>query len=79
VLADLTAREREVLDGLRNGETNAQIAARLYLSPKTVEHHVGRLLMKLGVKTRGAAAALAATAEAPAATGTARSDRDARS
>jgi DNA-binding NarL/FixJ family response regulator len=62
VLTELTAREREVLDGLRRGETNAEIAARLYLSPKTVEHHVSRVLTKLGAKTRAEAAAVAASA-----------------
>lgn len=61
-LSALTSREREVLDGLHRGETNAEIAARLYLSPKTVEHHVSRLLTKLGVKTRAQAAAISAAA-----------------
>lgn len=60
-LGDLTAREKEVLDGLRRGDTNSQIAASLYLSPKTVEHHVSRILSKLGVRTRAEAAAMAAT------------------
>jgi len=59
--ADLTARETDVLDGITRGDTNAEIAARLYLSPKTVEHHVSRVLSKLGVRTRAEAAALAAS------------------
>ncbi|MFZ0378694.1 MAG: response regulator transcription factor [Solirubrobacteraceae bacterium] len=53
----LTARELEVLallaDGLRNGE----IAGRLIVSEKTVHHHVSAILHKLGVRTRGEAAA----------------------
>lgn len=61
-LADLTSRELDVLDGIRRGETNPQIAARLYLSPKTVEHHVSRLLAKLGVANRAQAAAVATAA-----------------
>jgi DNA-binding NarL/FixJ family response regulator len=61
-MTDLTARERDVLDGLRRGETNAEIAARLYLSPRTVEHHVGRVFAKLGVRTRAEAAAVATAA-----------------
>jgi DNA-binding NarL/FixJ family response regulator len=63
VLAELTPREREVLDGLRRGQTNAEIAARLYLSPKTVEHHVSRLLTKLDARSRAEAVAVAAAAE----------------
>jgi DNA-binding CsgD family transcriptional regulator len=59
-LAGLTARELDVLAGIQRGDTNAQIAAALYVSPKTVEHHVGRILAKLGVRTRAEAAAVAA-------------------
>ena len=61
-MATLTAREVEILDGLRQGDSNAQIAGRLFLSPKTVEHHVSRIFVKLGVRTRAEAAAVAASA-----------------
>jgi DNA-binding NarL/FixJ family response regulator len=56
----LTAREQDVLDLLRQGLTNAEIGGRLYISPKTAEHHVGRVLAKLGVRSRAEAAAVAA-------------------
>jgi DNA-binding NarL/FixJ family response regulator len=62
-IAGLSARELEVLDLVRQGNTNAEIAARLYISPKTAEHHVSRILNKLGVRTRAEAAALAARAQ----------------
>ena len=62
---ELSARELEVLDLIRQGSTNAEIAARLYISPKTAEHHVSRILAKLGVRTRAEAAAVAATATRP--------------
>lgn len=61
-LAGLTAREAEVLALVRQGLTNAEIGARLFISAKTAEHHVGRLLAKLGARTRAEAAALAADA-----------------
>lgn len=61
-LPELTTREMEILAGLRRGDTNGQIAGQLFLSPKTVEHHVSRVLAKLGVRTRAEAAALAARA-----------------
>ena len=48
-LAELTAREREVLELMAEGLTNTGIAKRLYLSERTVEAHVRHLLMKLGI------------------------------
>ena len=57
--AGLTARQLEVLGLLAKGLTNADIAARLTLSPKTVEHHVSAVLDKLQVTTRGQAIAAA--------------------
>jgi ATP/maltotriose-dependent transcriptional regulator MalT len=48
----LTDRETEVLDLLDEGLRNAEIAARLHLSEKTVGHHVSSILAKLGVSSR---------------------------
>jgi DNA-binding CsgD family transcriptional regulator len=48
----LTRREAEVLDLLREGLADAAIADRLVLSRRTVEHHVGSILGKLGVSSR---------------------------
>ncbi len=56
----LTARELEILPLLAAGQRDADIAQRLYLSPKTVGHHVGHILAKLGVHSRGEVAAAAA-------------------
>ena len=54
--AGLTARELEVLQLLSEELTNAEIAERLVLSPRTVEHHVAAVLRKLGAATRHEAA-----------------------
>jgi DNA-binding CsgD family transcriptional regulator/tetratricopeptide (TPR) repeat protein len=53
----LTRRESEVLELITRGATNAEIADALFISQKTVDHHVSAILAKLGTSTRGAAAA----------------------
>jgi DNA-binding CsgD family transcriptional regulator/tetratricopeptide (TPR) repeat protein len=57
--AGLTPREAQVLARLADGLSNAQIAARHGVSPRTVEHQVSSVLAKLGVDTRAAAIAAA--------------------
>ena len=58
----LTRREHEVLDLICAEQTNAEIAAKLFLSVKTVDHHVSAILAKLGVPTRAAARRVAQSA-----------------
>jgi len=55
----LTAREAEVLSWIARGKTNREIAIILEMRPATVRKHVEHILMKLGVETRTAAAAMA--------------------
>jgi DNA-binding NarL/FixJ family response regulator len=52
---DLTDREREILDGVAAGLTNAEIGVRLFLSPKTVANNVTAILGKLQVAHRSEA------------------------
>jgi DNA-binding CsgD family transcriptional regulator len=59
----LTTREADVMALVRNGLTNRQIAGRLYLSTRTVEKHVERILAKTGSANRTALAALAAVGQ----------------
>ena len=56
--AELTRREREVLELVSSGATNRQIGAQLYISEKTASVHVSRILAKLGVSGREEAARL---------------------
>jgi DNA-binding CsgD family transcriptional regulator len=57
--AGLTSRELEVLRLVAYGLRNADIATRLVLSPRTVDHHVAAILRKLEARTRGEAASTA--------------------
>ena len=57
--AELTAREREVLDLLAGGLRNQDIAGRLAIAEKTVKHHISSILSKLQVNHRTEAAVLA--------------------
>jgi non-specific serine/threonine protein kinase len=66
--APLTPREQEILGLLAGGQTDPAIAAALFVSVRTVEHHVAHILAKLGVRTRTAAVA-AAIAAGPVAPG----------
>ncbi len=56
LLGGLTDRELQVLE---EGRTNRQIAAALYISRKTAEHHVSNILAKLGMRSRTEIAAWA--------------------
>jgi pimeloyl-ACP methyl ester carboxylesterase/DNA-binding CsgD family transcriptional regulator len=58
-LADLTARERQVLDGIARGLTNPQIAGLLGIVEKTVRNHVTSVFAKLGTEHRSQAIVIA--------------------
>ena len=48
----MTSREGDVLSLVTSGLTNAEVAARLFLSVRTVDHHVASLLVKTGAANR---------------------------
>lgn len=54
-LGDLTVREREILELIARGRSNAEITAQLVLSPKTVRNHVSNIFSKLQVRDRAEA------------------------
>ena len=56
MLADLSAREEEVLERISRGQTNREIGEALSLSEKTVKHYVTNLLVKLNARNRVEAA-----------------------
>ena len=62
--SQLTPQELQVALAVGRGATNKQAAAQLYLSPKTIEKHLGSVYRKLGVQSR---AQLAAVLASPAA------------
>ena len=55
----LSDREMQVLRLIANGQDNAQIAAELHISPKTVKNHISNILMKLQIENRIQAAVFA--------------------
>ena len=57
--AGLSAREVEVLRLVASGMTNAQVARELYISPRTVNAHLGSVYNKIGSSTRAEAARFA--------------------
>jgi DNA-binding NarL/FixJ family response regulator len=59
IRAELSDRELEVLKLIANGKDNAQIAADLVISPKTVKNHISNILMKLQIQNRIQAAVYA--------------------
>lgn len=61
LLDDLTERERQILEQVAGGDSNKEIANALFLSEKTVKHHMTNILQKLHVRNRVEAAFLART------------------
>ncbi|MEP9384708.1 helix-turn-helix transcriptional regulator [Nocardioides cheoyonin] len=62
---DLTPQEESVADLVATGLSNREVAARLFVSPKTVQYHLTRIYAKLGVRTRAELAAMHPTLPGP--------------
>ena len=60
-LDDLTLREKQVIEGICQGNTFKQIAKNLSLSPSTVSNHLYRIYLKLGIHSRNQLIALASS------------------
>jgi DNA-binding CsgD family transcriptional regulator len=58
-LASLSPRERDILERIASGCTNAEIGRQIFISEKTVRNHVTRIFEKLGVHSRAQAIVLA--------------------
>ena len=58
---DLTAQEERVALALASGATSRQVAAELFLSPKTIEFHLTQVYRKLGIRSRAELATAVAT------------------
>jgi DNA-binding CsgD family transcriptional regulator len=58
---DLTPQERQIAELARSGLSNPEIATRLFVSPRTVEYHLGKVFAKLGIRTRGELGAVLGT------------------
>ncbi|MBV8713374.1 MAG: helix-turn-helix transcriptional regulator [Solirubrobacterales bacterium] len=62
---DLTAQERQIAEFARDGLSNPEIGARLFLSPRTVEWHLRKVFGKLGIRSRHELAGAFAASASP--------------